>query len=378
MLKCMVLSPPELRRYSRHLKLAEIGVAGQERLKAARVLIVGAGGLGCASALYLAAAGVGKLGLLDCDRVDESNLQRQLLYEPADVGQPKAAAARARIATLNPHVTVLAHQAELCAANVRELFSRYDLIVDGSDRISTRYLVNDACVLFGKSLVSAAIHRFEGQAMSYVPGQAPCYRCAFPQMTEGLIPNCAEVGVLGVLPGVLGTIQATEAIKLIVGVGQPLLGRLLTYDALELRFSEFRFARRSDCAVCGERPSILEPADPPGFCTLEEMQQVRHISASELAQALASGAAPHRLIDVREPAEFVTGHLPGAINIPLAQIERSGAMLPRHDTLVFMCRSGARSLKACALARRAGVEEPLQLDGGLLAWKAAVEPSLAL
>jgi len=378
MLKCMVLSPPELRRYSRHLKLAEIGVAGQERLKAARVLIVGAGGLGCASALYLAAAGVGKLGLLDCDRVDESNLQRQLLYEPADVGQPKAEAARARIAALNPQITVLAHQSELCAANVRELFSRYDLIVDGSDRISTRYLVNDACVLFGKSLVSAAIHRFEGQAMSYVPGQAPCYRCAFPQMTEGLIPNCAEVGVLGVLPGVLGTIQATEAIKLIVGVGQPLLGRLLTYDALELRFSEFRFARRSDCAVCGERPSILEPADPPGFCTLEEMQQVRHISASELAQALASGAAPHRLIDVREPAEFVTGHLPGAINIPLAQIERSGAMLPRHDTLVFMCRSGARSLKACALARRAGVEEPLQLDGGLLAWKAAVEPSLAL
>jgi adenylyltransferase/sulfurtransferase len=378
MLKRMVLSPPELRRYSRHLKLAEIGVAGQEKLKAARVLIVGAGGLGSPAALYLAAAGVGKLGLLDCDRVDESNLQRQLLYDPSDVGQPKAEAARARIAALNPQITVLAHQSELCAANVRELFSLYDLIVDGSDRLSTRYLVNDACVLFGKSLVSAAIHRFEGQAMSYVPGQAPCYRCAFPQMTEGLIPNCAEVGVLGVLPGVLGTIQATEAIKLIVGVGQPLLGRLLTYDALELRFSEFRFARRSDCAVCGERPSILEPADPPGFCTLEEMQQVRHISASELAQALASGAAPHRLIDVREPAEFVTGHLPGAINIPLAQIERSGAMLPRHDTLVFMCRSGARSLKACALARRAGVEEPLQLDGGLLAWKAAVEPSLAL
>ncbi|MGA2563505.1 MAG: molybdopterin-synthase adenylyltransferase MoeB [Steroidobacteraceae bacterium] len=374
----MVLSPPELRRYSRHLKLAEIGVEGQEKLKAARVLIVGVGGLGCASAPYLAAAGVGKLGLLDCDRVDESNLQRQLLYEPADVGQPKTEVARARIAALNPHITVLSHQSELCAANVRELFSLYDLILDGSDRIGTRYLVNDACVLFGKSLVSAAIHRFEGQLMSYVPGRAPCYRCLFPQMSEGLIPNCAEVGVLGVLPGVLGTIQATEAIKLIVGAGTPLLGRLLTYDALELRFSEFRFARRGDCAVCGEQPSILAPADPPGFCTLEEMRQVRHISASQLAQALASGAAPHSLIDVREPAEFVTGHLPGAINIPLGQIERSGAMLPRHDTLVFMCRSGTRSLKACALARRAGVAEPLQLDGGLLAWKETVEPSLML
>ena len=378
MLARMVLSPPELRRYSRHLKLAEISVAGQEKLKAARVLIVGAGGLGCASALYLAAAGVGKLGLLDCDRVDESNLQRQLLYGPADVGQPKTEVARARIAALNPHITVLSHQSELCAANVRELFSLYDLILDGSDRIGTRYLVNDACVLFGKSLVSAAIHRFEGQLMSYVPGRAPCYRCLFPQMSEGLIPNCAEVGVLGVLPGVMGTIQATEAIKLIVGAGTPLLGRLLTYDALELRFSEFRFARRGDCAVCGEQPSIHAPTDPPGFCTLEEMRQVRHISAPQLAQALASGAAPHSLIDVREPAEFVTGHLPGAINIPLGQIERSGAMLPRHDTLVFMCRSGARSLKACALARRAGVAEPLQLDGGLLAWKETVEPSLIL
>ena len=184
--------------------------------------------------------------------------------------------------------------------------------------------------------------------------------------------------MLGVLPGVLGAIQATEAIKLIVGVGQPLLGRLLTYDALELRFSEFRFARRADCAVCGEQPSIREPADPPGFCTLEELQHVRHITAPQLAQALASSAPSHHLIDVREPAEFVAGHLPGAINIPLAQIEHSGAILPRHERVVFMCRSGARSLKACALARRAGVEEPLQLDGGLLAWKAAIEPSLTL
>src|ERR1700722_4740735 len=243
MLPRMVLSPPELRRYSRHLKLDEVGVRGQETLKAARVLIVGAGGLGSPAALYLAAAGVGKLGLLDCDLVDESNLQRQLLYAPADVGMPKAQAAGSRVAALNPQITVLAHQTELCAANVREIFGGYDLIVDGSDRMGTRYLVNDACVIYGKSLVAAAIHRFEGQAMSYVPGRGPCYRCLFPQIDAAATPSCADAGVLGVLPGVMGAIQATEVIKLVVGFGLPLIGRLLTYDALEMRFQELRFAR---------------------------------------------------------------------------------------------------------------------------------------
>jgi adenylyltransferase/sulfurtransferase len=289
--------------------------------------------------------------------------------------------ARARLEALNPAIRVVAHQLELCAANVAQLFKDYDLVIDGSDRIGTRYLVNDACVLYGKPLISAAIHRFEGQAMTYVPGQGPCYRCLFPAMAEGIVPNCAEVGVLGVLPGVLGTIAATEAIKLIVGAGAPLIGRLLTYDALELRFNEFRFARRADCAVCGEHPSIAAPADPPGFCTLEELRRVRGISPLQLAQALASAPAaltPISLIDVREPDEFETGHLPRAINIPLAQIEQSGQRLPRDHTVVFICRSGSRSLKACALARRAGLEQPLQLEGGLLAWKAAVEPSLPL
>jgi molybdopterin/thiamine biosynthesis adenylyltransferase/rhodanese-related sulfurtransferase len=378
MLARMILSPPELRRYSRHLKLADVGLAGQERLKAARVLIVGAGGLGSAAALYLTAAGVGTLGLLDYDLVDESNLQRQLLYDSTCVGLPKTQSARVRLKALNPDIEVIAHQTELCAANVRELFARYDVIIDGSDRMGTRYLVNDACVLYGKALISAAVHRFEGQALTYVPGQGPCYRCLFAALPEGVVQNCADVGVLGVLPGVLGTLQATEAIKLIVGVGTPLVGRLLTYDALELRFSEFRFARRADCAVCGEHPSILEPADPPGFCTLEELEHVRGISAAQLAQSLASSAGAPHLIDVREPAEFVAGHLPGASNIPLGQIEELGATLPRTGPVVFMCRSGARSLRACALARRAGLEQPLQLEGGLLAWKAAVEPSLSL
>ena len=259
------LSDDELRRYSRHLKLAEIGQDGQARLKAARVLLVGAGGLGSPAALYLAAAGVGTLGLVDYDTVDESNLQRQVLFDTASVGQLKTRVARARLEALNPGTRVVAHAVELCAANVRALFCGYDLVIDGSDRLGTRYLVNDACVLYGKPLVSAAIHRFEGQIMVYVPGRGPCYRCLFPHPAEGLVPNCADVGVLGVLPGVLGTLAATEAIKLIVGAGTPLIGRLLTYDALELRFSEFRFARRPDCAVCGAHPSILAPADPRGF-----------------------------------------------------------------------------------------------------------------
>jgi sulfur-carrier protein adenylyltransferase/sulfurtransferase len=371
------LSPAELRRYSRHLSLAEIGIAGQARLKAASVLIIGAGGLGSPAALYLAAAGVGTLGLVDYDLVDESNLQRQVLYDTASVGTPKTAAARARLEALNPSIRVIAHQIELCAANVRQTFGRYDLVIDGSDRLSTRYLVNDACVLYGKPLVSAAIHRFEGQVMSYVPGQGPCYRCLFAHVAEGMVPNCADVGVLGVLPGVLGSIAATEAIKLIVGAGAPLLGRLLTYDALAMHFDEFRFQRRSDCAVCGEHPSITAPSDPPGFCTLEEQKLVRVVSPSQLAALLASTAQPMSLIDVREPSEFATGHLAGAINLPLAELERSPAQLPRRN-VVFLCRSGARSLKACTVARRAGVEQPLQLEGGLLAWKTTVDPSLPL
>jgi len=374
----MALSPSELRRYSRHLTLAEVGAAGQEKLKAARVLVIGAGGLGSPAALYLAAAGVGTLGMLDHDHVDESNLQRQVLYVTADIGAPKAERARERLTALNPELRVIAHQTELCAANVQAIFSGYDLMIDGSDRISTRYLVNDACVLYGKPLVSAAIHRFEGQAMTYQPGAGPCYRCLFPQMAEGLLPSCAEAGVLGVLAGVLGTIQATEAIKLILGVGAPLIGRLLTYDALELHFHEYHFGRRTDCAVCGEHPTITAPQDPPGFCSLEELQRVRRISASQLAQRLGAQGQLLNLIDVREPDEFAAGHLPHALNIPLARIEQQRVQLPREGTVVFMCRSGVRSLKACALARRAGVQEALQLEGGLLAWKAAVQSSLPL
>ncbi|MGH8134671.1 MAG: HesA/MoeB/ThiF family protein [Steroidobacteraceae bacterium] len=258
----MTLSPSERARYHRHLALKEIGAAGQEKLKGARVLIVGAGGLGSPAALYLAAAGCGTLGLLDCDRVDVSNLQRQVLFDTAGLARPKAEAGRERLAALNPEVRVVAHALELKAANVRAVLTDYDLVLDGSDRLSTRYLVNDACVILGLPLVSAAIHRFEGQVMTYVPGLGPCYRCLFPEAPDGVVANCAEAGVLGVLPGVLGTLQATEAIKLITGAGTPLTGRLLTYDALEMRFQEFRVTRRRDCAVCGDAPTITEPRDP--------------------------------------------------------------------------------------------------------------------
>ena len=373
----MTLSALERARYQRHLSLREIGVAGQEKLKAARVLIVGAGGLGSPAALYLAAAGCGTLGLVDFDRVDVSNLQRQVLFDTAGLEQLKAEAGRARLASLNPEIRVVAHPLELKAANVRALLADYDLVVDGSDRLSTRYLVNDACVLLGRPLVSAAIHRFEGQVMTYVPGRGPCYRCLFPQAADGMVANCAEAGVLGVLPGVLGTLQATEAIKLITGVGTPLVGRLLTYDALELRFQEFRVERRRDCAVCGDAPTITEPRDPPAPAARAAQDGVRRLTPRALRALLdPQAAASPPLIDVRERWEYDTGHLPGAVNIPMSELAQRLAEIPRAAGAVFICRSGGRSLRACTMALEAGVTSPANLEGGLLAWAADVDPTL--
>jgi adenylyltransferase/sulfurtransferase len=373
----VTLSASERARYQRHLTLTEIGVAGQEKLKAARVLVVGAGGLGSPAALYLAAAGCGTVGLVDCDRVELSNLQRQVLFASSDVAQPKAEAGRARLASLNPEIRVVAHALELKAANVRAVFKDYDLVLDGTDRLATRYLVNDACVILGLPLVSAAIHRFEGQVMTYVPGRGPCYRCVFPQAPEGVVPNCAQAGVLGVLPGVLGTLQATEAIKLITGVGEPLLGRLLTYDALEMRFHEFRVARRPDCAVCGNAPTITEPRDPAPLPTAAAARAVRRITAGALNELLRAGRAPApRLVDVREVHEFSAGHLEGSVNIPLGELPRRLGEIAPHDAPVFICRSGSRSLAACELALRAGIAAPANLEGGLLAWAAAIDPAL--
>jgi adenylyltransferase/sulfurtransferase len=373
----LTLSASERARYQRHLALAEIGAGGQEKLKAARVLIVGAGGLGSPAALYLAAAGCGTLGLVDFDRVDVSNLQRQILFDTAALARPKAEAGRERLAGLNPEIRVVAHALELRAANVRALLEGYDLVVDGSDRLSTRYLVNDACVLLGRPLVSAAIHRFEGQVMTYVPGRGPCYRCLFPEAADGVVANCADAGVLGVLPGVLGALQATEAIKLITGAGTPLVGRLLTYDALELRFQEFRVARRLDCAVCGDAPTITEPRDPQRPAP-EPPDAVQRLTAPALAALLNSGppAAAPLLIDVRERWEYETGHLPGSVNVPMSELPQRLAEIPRGGTAVFICRSGARSLRACALALTAGVAAPANLEGGLQSWAAQVDPTL--
>ena len=372
----MALSAAERARYDRHLALAEIGTAGQERLKRARVLVAGAGGLGSPAALYLAAAGVGTLGIVDGDCIELSNLQRQVLFASADVGRPKAPTARERLLALNPDISVVAHALTLGGDNIREVLQHYDLVLDGTDRVNTRYLINDACVLFGKPLVSAAIHRFEGQAMTYVPGRGPCYRCLFAEPQAGAVASCAEAGVLGVLPGVLGAIQATETIKLLTGVGEPLIGRLLIYDALELRFTELPVARRADCAVCGEQPTITAARDAGESCDLADLASVRRLTAAALRDQLATNAAAGALvvIDVREPREFAVRHLDGARNIPLGQLAGRLAELGDGRTPVFVCRSGRRSLSACALALKAGIEAPAHLEGGLLGWAAELDP----
>jgi molybdopterin/thiamine biosynthesis adenylyltransferase/rhodanese-related sulfurtransferase len=380
----MTLSSAERERYQRHLTLEEVALAGQLKLKAARVLVIGAGGLGSPSALYLAAGGVGTLGVVDCDRVDASNLQRQILFDTASVGRPKVEAARERLRALNPHVEVVVHDIEVRAANVCDLLREYDVVLDGTDRISTRYLVNDACVILRKPLVSAAIHRFEGQVTTFVPGRGPCYRCLYPEVAEGLVPNCADAGVLGVLPGVLGAVPATEAIKLIVGAGDLLCGRLLVYDALEMAFREFGFTRRLDCAVCGEHPTITTPSDvAAGGCEVPGLEvRLRRLQPGELQALLrrASGRSTAvLLVDVREPREFAAGHLEGAKNIPLAELAaRLREIADAGATPVFMCRSGARSRTACNIALRGEIAWAINLEGGLLAWAAEIDPGLVV
>jgi molybdopterin/thiamine biosynthesis adenylyltransferase/rhodanese-related sulfurtransferase len=373
------LDAAERERYSRHLLLPEIGAAGQARLKSARVLVVGAGGLGSPAALYLAAAGVGTLGIIDHDRIELSNLQRQVLFDTANVGQPKADVARARLAALNPGIRVVAHAERLHARNALALIEPYELVVDGSDRLATRYLVNDACVLLRRPLVSAAIHRFEGQATTCLPGRGPCYRCLFPRSDEGAAPNCAEAGVLGVLPGMMGSLQAAEAIKVLLGIGEPLAGRLLTLDALAMRWQEFRFARRADCAACGDRPSITRESLAAGAGAAPEPPTIQPAQlAALLRQGTAAGRASPRILDVREPQEFAAGHLPGSISAPLGGVARHLADMPVESRLVFVCRGGGRSRTACELALGAGIGDVASLEGGLLAWAAIVDPALVV
>lgn len=371
----MTLSSSELSRYSRHLVLPEIGLAGQEKLKRARVLMIGAGGLGSPALLYLAASGLGTLGIVDFDRVDLSNLQRQVLYTVDDIGAPKVKVAARRLKALNPDLDVHEHEVVLRADNILELFGRYDVVIDGTDQFATRYLVSDACVLTGRPLVSAAIHRFEGQAMTYVPGTG-CYRCLFPVPPgAGAVPNCAEAGVLGVLPGVLGAVQATEAIKIVLGIGELLTNRLLTYDALTLRTDEFRFLRRKDCDVCGEHPKIRELQDLAPICSRDELESIRRIAPRGLAQWRDGSEL---VVDVRRESEFEVSHLEGAINIPLDELPERLNEIFATEKLLFVCRGGARSLAACELAITRGVRNPAHLEGGLLAWSRDVQPQFVV
>ncbi len=355
---------PDPYRYARHLALAEVGAAGQQKLAAGSVLVVGAGGLGSPAALYLAAAGVGTIGLVDHDRIEISNLQRQILFATDEIGQNKAATARTRLMALNPSLRVIAHEEKLAAGNVERIFRDYDLVIDGTDRLATRYLINDACVLLGKPLISAAIHRFEGQAMTYLPGRSPCYRCLYPDSPEDLIPNCATAGVLGVLPGVMGSLQATEAIKVLLGIGETLAGRLLVYDALALRFDEFRFARRADCAVCGEHPTITSVAHHEE----QGLSRITEWSPQELAAELKKGEERLFMVDVREPYEWEAGRLPGSVHIPLGTLPGRLDEIPADATPVFICAAGARSMRAAQLFVQSQDRDAVNLTGGVSTW----------
>jgi sulfur-carrier protein adenylyltransferase/sulfurtransferase len=355
---------PDPERYARHLALTEIGAAGQQRLAASSVLVIGAGGLGSPAALYLAAAGVGIIGIVDHDRIEISNLQRQILFATTQVGAGKAQVAGERLRDLNPDLSVIVHAVKLDADNAMQMLSAYDVVIDGTDRLATRYLVNDACVLLGKPLVSAAIHRFEGQAMTYLPGESPCYRCLYPESPEDLVPNCATAGVLGVLPGVMGSLQATEAIKVLLGIGATLAGRLLVYDALSLTFDEFRFARRIECAVCGDQPSITSISHHKET----RLSGITEWSAQQLAQELKGGADEKLLlVDVREPHEWAAGRLPGSVHIPLGALQQRVGEIPADVTPVFICAVGGRSMAACRFFASQG-RDAINLAGGVMGW----------
>jgi adenylyltransferase/sulfurtransferase len=374
------MSPEELERYSRHLRLPEIGVVGQQRLKAARVLCVGVGGLGSPAALYLAAAGVGTIGLVDFDNVEVSNLQRQVLHSTADVGRPKLESAAARLAAMNPHVQVALHPAALDAGNARTLVEAYDVVLDGSDNFPTRYLVNDACVMAGRPNAYGSIFRFEGQASVFAAPGGPCFRCLHPEPPPaGVIPSCAEGGVLGVLPGIVGTIQATEALKLILRIGDPLIGRFLIFDALKMRFREIALRRDPECPVCGVAPAIRELRRSEEYCDgggVGSAELGGTMTVGELKARMDSGAAPV-VLDVREPAEFGICRLPGAQLVPLAELASRMDELPRDVELVVHCKAGARSARAVALLRANGFSDVRNLSGGILRWIDEIDPSLA-
>jgi molybdopterin/thiamine biosynthesis adenylyltransferase/rhodanese-related sulfurtransferase len=377
------LSVDEVRRYSRHLIIPDIGMTGQKRLKNARVLCVGAGGLGSPALLYLAAAGVGTLGIVDFDVVDESNLQRQIIHGQSDVGRPKAESARDSIREINPLVNVVVHDVHLDSDNALEIFAGYDLIVDGTDNFATRYLVNDACVLLGKPYVWGSIYRFDGQASVFWAEYGPCYRCLYPEPPPpGMVPSCAEGGVLGVLCASIGSIQVNEAIKVITGIGEPLAGRLMIYDALEMTYHSVRVQKDPECAVCGKNPTVTELIDYEAFCgavseEAAEAAQGSTISAKDLAAMIDAGENIF-LVDVREPNEYEIVSIPGATLIPKGEFMSGAALerLPQDKKIVLHCKSGARSAEALAVVKNAGFSDAVHVGGGVLAWVSQVDPAL--
>ena len=381
------LSNAEVQRYSRHLILPEVGPDGQRRLKAGRVLCVGAGGLGSPAALYLAAAGVGTVGIIDYDNVDASNLQRQILHGTPDVGRSKLQSARDRLTALNPEVRIETHETALTSANALALFKEYDVILDGTDNFATRYLVNDACVILGKPNAYGSIFRFEGQASVFATKGGPCYRCLYPEPPPpGLVPSCAEGGVLGVLPGVIGTIQATESIKILLGAGTTLAGRLLLYDAWSMRFRELKLRRDPACPVCGDHPTVRELIDYDQFCGITKPAAGASQAASPLPaeleasveelKALRDAGRPFYLLDVREPQEFQICRIPDSKLIPLGQLPtRLGEVPADAPEIIVHCKSGVRSAKAVRLLREHGIPAR-NLKGGILAWIDRIDPTL--
>jgi adenylyltransferase/sulfurtransferase len=377
------LSVDEVRRYSRHLIIPDVGVAGQKRLKNARVLCVGAGGLGSPALMYLAAAGVGTLGIVEFDTVDESNLQRQIIHGQSDIGRPKAESARDSVLEINPYVTVVLHNEALTNDNVMEIFAQYDLIIDGTDNFATRYMVNDAAVLLGKPYVWGSIYRFDGQASVFWAEHGPCYRCLYPEPPPpGMVPSCAEGGVLGVLCASIGAIQVTEAIKLLTGIGETLLGRLMVYDALEMEYRKIKLRKDPNCAICGENPTVTGLIDYDDFCgaVSDEAQAAAvgsTITAAELKDWQDSGK-PIELIDVREPAEWEIVRVPGARLVPKGEFLNGNALadLPQDKQFVLYCKSGVRSAEALAAVKAAGFKDAVHVQGGVVSWVKTVDPSL--
>jgi adenylyltransferase/sulfurtransferase len=372
------LTPQEIRRYSRHLIIPDVAMDGQKRLKNAKVLCVGAGGLGSPALMYLAAAGVGTLGIIDFDVVDESNLQRQVIHGQSDVGRSKAESARDSVREINPLITVNLHQERLDSSNAMRIFEPYDLIVDGTDNFATRYLVNDACVLLGKPYVWGSIYRFDGQASVFWAEHGPCYRCLYPEPPPpGMVPSCAEGGVLGVLCASIGSIQVTEAIKVLTGVGDPLVGRLMIYDALEMTYRAVKVRKDPECPLCGKNPTITELIDYEAFCGTvsdEAMSAAAGstITATEL-KAMQDRGDEFLLVDVREPAEWEIVRIPGAVLIPKGDLPSRLSELPQDKPVVMYCKTGIRSAETLALLKNAGFKDALHVQGGVSAWATQVD-----